>query len=210
MSERRETILPTRRSLLTRLKNWDDQEGWRRFFDTYWRLIYGVARQAGLTDTESQDVVQDTILSVAKQMRGFRYDSARGTFKSWLRVLTRRRIADFQRGQYRQVQCVESDTSLDPTRTALVERVADASADRLEVLWDEEWQKHVLEAAIRRVQRNVDARQFQMFTCYVVKGWAPAAVARRLGVSIGQVYLAKHRVGIQVRKEIERLEQGLV
>jgi RNA polymerase sigma factor (sigma-70 family) len=210
MSERRETILPTRRSLLTRLKDWDDQEGWRRFFDTYWRLIYGVARQAGLTDAESQDVVQETILSVAKQMRDFRYDSARGTFKSWLRLLTRRRIADFQRRQYRQVQCVEPNSNLDPARTALVERVADASADGLESVWDLEWQKHILETAIRRVQRQVDARQFQMFACYVLKGWAPTDVARKLGVSIGQVYLAKHRVGIQVRKEIERLELGLV
>jgi hypothetical protein len=36
-------LLPTRWTLIERLKNWDDQESWRQFFDTYWKLIYGVA-----------------------------------------------------------------------------------------------------------------------------------------------------------------------
>ena len=46
--------LPTRWSLLARLKNWEDQESWKTFFDTYWRLIYNVAIKAGLTDQEAR------------------------------------------------------------------------------------------------------------------------------------------------------------
>ena len=56
MAKHRNTLIPTRRSLLTRLKNWDDQEGWREFFDTYWNLIYGVALKAGLTDAEINQI----------------------------------------------------------------------------------------------------------------------------------------------------------
>ena len=36
-------LIPTRRSLLTRLKDWGDQAGWQEFFDIYWRLIYSIA-----------------------------------------------------------------------------------------------------------------------------------------------------------------------
>ncbi len=61
--------LSTRWSLLTRLKNWDDQESWKEFFDTYWRLIYNVAIKAGLSDAEAQDVVQETVLTVAEKLR---------------------------------------------------------------------------------------------------------------------------------------------
>jgi RNA polymerase sigma factor (sigma-70 family) len=209
MTQRHPSILPTRRTLLTRLKNWDDQEGWRRFFDTYWNLIYAMARQAGLSDAESQDVVQETVLSVAKQMRGFRYDPTRGTFKSWLRLITRRRIADFQRSRYRQVRQVEPSAA-EPHLAALVEGVADSCADDLEALWEAEWRQTLLDAAVRQVRRQVDARQYQMFSCYVLKGWSAAVVAKTLGVSVGQVYLAKHRVGLLVRKEVERLEQGRI
>jgi RNA polymerase sigma-70 factor (ECF subfamily) len=75
----------TRATLLGRLKNWNDQASWQEFFDIYWQLIYRVARKAGLTDAEAQDVVQETLVAVAKHMPGFKYDPAVGTFKaSWI------------------------------------------------------------------------------------------------------------------------------
>jgi len=54
-------LIPTQKSLLSRLKNWDDQSSWKTFFDTYWRLIYAFARRAGLGDAEAQDVVQFSV-----------------------------------------------------------------------------------------------------------------------------------------------------
>ena len=56
-------FIPTRRSLLSRLKDWDNQDSWRDFFNTYWRLIYEFAAKAGLDDADAQDVVQETVIS---------------------------------------------------------------------------------------------------------------------------------------------------
>ncbi len=53
MSKHPDEFLPTRKSLLSRLKNWDDSQSWREFFDTYWSLIYGVAIKGGLSDAEA-------------------------------------------------------------------------------------------------------------------------------------------------------------
>ena len=89
-----EELIPTRRTLLSRLKDWNDQQSWKEFFDTYWKLIYGVARKSGLTETESQDVVQETMVSVARQMPTFKYDPRIGSFKAWLLNLTRWRMGD--------------------------------------------------------------------------------------------------------------------
>src|SRR5262245_5224284 len=94
-------LLTTRRSLLSRLRDWDNEERWRDFFYTYWRLIHGLAMKCGLTESEAQDVVQETMLSVAKQMPGFKYDPALGSFKGWLLQITRRRIADQMRKRAR-------------------------------------------------------------------------------------------------------------
>src|SRR5688572_618544 len=33
-------FIPTRQSLLSRLRDWDDRESWNDFFETYWKLIY--------------------------------------------------------------------------------------------------------------------------------------------------------------------------
>src|SRR5947207_15706720 len=87
-------LIPTRRSLLSRLKNWDDQESWRVFFDTYWKLIYNMAKRAGLSDPEAQDVVQETVISVLKSMADFSYQKTNSSFKRWLLQLTSCRIAD--------------------------------------------------------------------------------------------------------------------
>jgi DNA-directed RNA polymerase specialized sigma24 family protein len=94
MTEDPDKFIPTRESLLSRLKDWDDQESWRRFFDTYWRLIYRAALKAGLIETEAQDVVQETLISVAQKMPGFKYEPAIDSFKGWLFYQTRLRIAD--------------------------------------------------------------------------------------------------------------------
>src|SRR6266404_6988744 len=83
MSDAKEFI-PTRQSLLSRLRDWNDQESWKVFFDTYWKLIYNAARRAGLSEAEAQDVVQDTVISVSKSMPNFKYHEDQGSFKSWL------------------------------------------------------------------------------------------------------------------------------
>src|SRR6266446_1215878 len=87
-------LIPTRKSLLSRLKNWDDQESWRVFFETYWKLIYTTGIKAGLTETEAQDVVQETVISILKSMGDFKYQSNNASFKSWLLQLTSWRITD--------------------------------------------------------------------------------------------------------------------
>jgi RNA polymerase sigma-70 factor (ECF subfamily) len=79
--------------LLQRLKRWDDQESWRDFFNLYWGLLYATAIKSGLSDSEAQDVVQDTVILVSRKMEGFKYDPVVDSFKGWLLYLTRKRIA---------------------------------------------------------------------------------------------------------------------
>src|SRR6266581_3661770 len=88
----REKTSSRRGRVLSRLKDWRDGESWQDFFDTYWRLIYGVARKAGLSDAEAQDIVQETVFSVARKIEGFRYDPKVCSFKTWMLNLTRWRI----------------------------------------------------------------------------------------------------------------------
>ena len=54
MATETDEFIPTRRSLLSRLKNWNDSASWQEFFNLYGRLIFGVARQAGLSETEAR------------------------------------------------------------------------------------------------------------------------------------------------------------
>jgi len=198
-------LIPTRRSLLTRLKDWEDRDGWKEFFDTYWRLIYGVALKAGLTETEAEEVVQETVVAVAKQMPTFRYNAA-GSFKAWLLQITRRRIVDQFRKRQPWDQAGTPSGCDDSSRTATAERIPAEELD-LQPAWDEAWERNLMDAALQRVKSRVTPRQYQIFDLYVLREWPVREVARTLHVNTAQVYLAKHRVSGLVREELRRLEK---
>src|SRR6266566_3192044 len=134
---RTEATLQTRWSLIGRLKDIDDQQSWQEFFDAYWKLIYEVALKAGLSDTEAQEVVQETVISVAKQMPGFRYDPARGKFKGWLLQITRRRIADLVRKRM-QVRGASGGHPVETLNLEQIESVLDPAGCELEAIWAQE------------------------------------------------------------------------
>ena len=194
------SLAATRRSLVDRLVNWDDQKRWQEFFDTYWKLIYSAARKSGLTDAEAQEVVQETVITVA-----LKYDPAIGSFKGWLLQITRWRIVDQFRK--REPGAAKRPRAIDDRLTATIERVPDSHAVDLDEVWENEWKQNLFEAAIVRAKKKVDPKQFQIFDCYVRKEWPAQKVADQLRVSVGQVYLARHRVGSVLKKEIKALEK---
>jgi RNA polymerase sigma factor (sigma-70 family) len=207
MEERAEELLPTRQSLILRLRNWDDQESWRDFFNTYWKLIYGVAIKSGLNDAAAQDVVQDTIVSLATSLKDARYDSANGSFKSWLFTVTRRRIADhFRRAQARPASAAQTgDSSLTP----LLNRIPDPASMNWENVWDVEWEKNLMDAAVANVKRQVKPLQYQLFDCLVFKNWPVREITQKLRVGMHQVYFAKAKISRLIQKEITRLRREL-
>ena len=197
----------TRRSLVERLGNPDDRASWQTFFDSYGGLLYRVARAAGLTDTEAQEAVQETVITVARNVGGLRYNPAEGSFKGWLLQTARWRIADQFRLRRQALQAAPAQAFEGPG-TAFIDRVPDPGGPDLEAAWDAEWRSSLLAAALGRVRRQVDPRQFQIFDCYVTKGWPALRVARELGVSLAQVYVGKHRVGALLQKIVAGLERG--
>jgi len=208
MAQRNDDFIPTRATLLQRLKNWQDESSWQEFFDTYWKLIYGVARKAGMTDAEAQDVVQETMVAVARHMPKFKYDPAIGSFKAWLLNMTRWRIVDHTRRRAASPNH-EPLPEASETTTGTAEKVVDPASDDLDEVWDNEWTRALLEAAILKVKRRVDPQNYQLFDFYVNKDWPADKVAGTFGGSVDQVYLAKHRMTEMIKEEVKRLEKEM-
>lgn len=212
--DEKEQFARTRMSLIERLADWEDQRTWEEFYQTYWRLIYSVSTKAGLSREEAFDVVQETVIAVAKQWRkGQVYDPGKGSFKTWLMNLTRWRIADQFRLKQRNPAAANQaggtpDVDGDARRTATIERIeGENGADILDQVWEREWMSNLTDVALGRVKKLVSPKQYQIFHAYVVKEWDVAKVKSELGVSQSQVYLAKHRVGSLLKQEIESLKR---
>ena len=208
MARNAEDPIRTRRSLLNRLKNWEDQNSWNDFDRIYRELVYSFAKHKGLTDAEAEDVVQETFISVAKNIRDFNYDPAVGSFKSWLFHNTEWRIRD-QLRKRPKAALIADRSPRTSGGTATTDRIPDPAGFNLREIWDREWEKSLYDSALDKVKRLVKASQYQLYDLYVTKQWPVRKIALTLGVNVGQVYLAKHRVSVLLKKQIGMLRKQM-
>ncbi len=205
-SEPSQESLRTSLSLLNRLRDPADHASWERFYARYEPLITAVARKAGLGHAEVDDVVQETLIEVAKQMPEFCYDVSKGTFKGWLLTILRRRIYNHWRSQSYQAGKLRLPRA-ESFESQLMEMPGGDEIE-LEKIWDMEWRDHTVQLALEAVRTQVKPLQFQLFQLHVLKGISAQEVARRLGVKLMQVYWAKLRVGSIFRMACEAAEKG--
>ena len=83
-----DSIFATRSTLLVRLKDLDNQQAWQEFFDVYWVLLFNFARRAGLNEKDAEEVVMETVETVARKIEDFEYNRQRGRFKGWLLTMS--------------------------------------------------------------------------------------------------------------------------
>jgi RNA polymerase sigma factor (sigma-70 family) len=189
-------LIPTRESLLSRLKETSADESWREFFETYWRLIYHNARKAGLSDEDAQEVVQETMVALTKNIAEFRYNPARCSFKTWLLNLTRWKILD----RLRLNERVRKDQQ--NFRAQIQEKIERA--------WEEDWRLNVTEEALRRVQEQARPRLVQAFATHIIQGRSAAETSELLRMSVPAVYLACYRIRRLIKKEALKIEEGKI
>jgi RNA polymerase sigma factor (sigma-70 family) len=205
----RYTPIPTRASLLDRLKNSEDRDSWQTFFNIYRKLIYGHAINAGLTEDEAQEVVQETLIEVSDRIKTFHYDARHGSFKAWLFQLSHWRITD----QFRKRKSGDiplHEVPLDDHRAGTSAGASILPWVEPDLRWEEEWRQAILEAAVRKVSRQMSAKHFQVFDLVFIKQWPVSKVMATLQINRGRVYLLKFR-GIRLLKmELAHLKKGCV
>jgi RNA polymerase sigma-70 factor (ECF subfamily) len=201
----------TRPSLLFRLRDWQDAASWEEFYRLYHKLVFSLALRSGLPRAEAEDVTQDVFKRVAETIHEFESDPARGSFRGWLMNLTRWRVADQfrRRARHEPAAPVRRDDPAADDRTSTMNRIPDPEAGATDAGWEDEWQRHVLDAALARVARRTDAKHFQAFDLFSRQGWPVLRVARELGMNPATVYVIKHRLTKQLKAEVEVLRKQL-
>jgi RNA polymerase sigma factor (sigma-70 family) len=197
----------TRRSLIDRLRDSEDHSSWQEFFDTYWKLIYSVALKSGLSNSEAEEVVQETVLSIAKKMPSFHYNPTQCSFKGWLKHVTRLRIIDQLRKRHPEHRPLRSGRA-ETNTTDTVERIPDPNGLAIEEVWSQEWEGNLLDAAMERVKARAKAEQYQIFYMRLVQQIPALEVSRMLGINLGKVYFACRRISKMVKDERRRIERS--
>src|SRR5882724_1413147 len=174
----------TRASLLVRLRDRGDADAWQEFVRLYAPVIYGFARKRGLQDADAADLMQDVLRSLSSAVHRLEYDPVRGTFRGWLFTVTRNKVFNFLESRSRRV--VGSGDSGVQER---LEQHADANGT-LSADWEADYQRTMAAQAMERVKGEFQSATWQAFLQTAVEGLSPAQAAKRVGLSIGAVYVA--------------------
>ena len=200
----------TRPSLLGRLQAGDDAQSWEEFYRIYGKLVRDFALQAGLSVTEADEVVQETVIATSRHLPEYHYDPKKCRFKTWLLNQTSWRIKDQLKKRRRQLSFIQASASRqaddETSGTATINRVPDPAALDLETVFETQWQRSLYAGALERVKGKFSLKQLQIFDLVVTQEWPAADVAKSLGVSLANVYVTRHRISAAIKKETRRLE----
>jgi RNA polymerase sigma factor (sigma-70 family) len=183
----------TNASLLMALRNGEDLP-WSDFYDTYRPLMVLCGGDYHLSPHEIDELCQQVMLDIFKNHKTFQYDPQKGRFRDYLRQVIRRNAIDLlrRRGD-KQSQAIIEDSSL--------------AEDPMAAKWESEWREHVLNQALMQLRQSIQPKTYQAFELYALKGEPAKTVAQFLDISVGQVYLAKHRATATLRQLIEQLQK---
>jgi RNA polymerase sigma-70 factor (ECF subfamily) len=189
----------TRVSLLSRLrKDPQDSSAWDEFVGRYGPRIESWCRCWGLQEADVQDVTQTVLVRLATKLRGFVYDPT-GSFRAWLKTLTRHAWSDFVADRQR------AGTGAGGSGMFEVLHAVEARDD-LEKRMEDAFDLELLGLAANRVRQRVEAHTWEAFRLTALEGLSGAEVAHRLGMPVVSVFKAKSNVQKMLQEEIALLE----
>jgi RNA polymerase sigma-70 factor (ECF subfamily) len=190
----------TRASLLLRLRNPRDHEAWEEFVSLYEPVIYRVLRHSGLQDADALEVLQDLFLAVSRNIERWKLGAEHGSFRNWLRQVTRNLVVSWVRRQRRQLTTTPVDLD------SLLESAPDRNCPESNE-FDRELRRALFHRASEQVRREVRPPTWQAFFDVAVSGLSVAETAIKLGMSSGAVRVAKCRIISRLSVVVAAMEQ---
>lgn len=188
----------TNPTLLSRIRlTPHDQEAWRDFDQRYRPKILEWCRSWNLQPQDAQDVTQDVLAKLVKNLATFEYDPRR-SFRGWLRTIARHAFSDFLKGRRRFGTSGSDESMFGQLQT---NQACDTFVDQLQ----EEFEREQLREAMARVQLRVEPKTWQVFVMNALDGKPAKEVAQAMAIKVPAVYMAKKRVQDMLCKEMARL-----
>lgn len=188
----------TRKSLLLRLKDSSNEASWHEFYAIYGRMIFGYALRYRLSHAEAEDIVQDVCVKLFRQILVFEYSPDQGHFRGWLKTVTKHTVIDFIRRKERR------SNHLGNYRNH-AEIIHEETTAKDDALWQREWEKALLDAALQRVYSRISDHCRKVFHLFVVEDIPANEVGLQLGIEANAVYACKHRILRMIREEVNIL-----
>jgi RNA polymerase sigma-70 factor (ECF subfamily) len=185
-------------SLLEHLRREPHSPCWGRFAELYEPWLRGALRRHGLQPADADDLVQEVMAVLIKEVPNFQHNGRKGAFRTWLRRLTANRLRELWR---------ERKYAPAAGGSPLAEKLDQLTDDRshLSQLWDREHDAHVVSRMLKGIAADFEPKTWQIFRAFVIDGRKAAEVAAEFDVSEGAVWTAKSHVLKRLRQVAKEL-----
>jgi RNA polymerase sigma factor (sigma-70 family) len=186
-------------SLLERLRLRPDPESWQRLVDLYSPLLRDWLRRYAVSHADADDLIQEVLTVLVRELPDFRHDLRRGAFRRWLRNILVNRLRTFWRSRRATLEGARGN-EIDE----LLGRLEEPS-DELARLWDLEHDRYVLGRLTELLKTEFEPTTWQAFRLVALEGQSHAEAAAGLGLSVNAIRIAKSRVLKRMRQEADGL-----
>lgn len=193
-------ITRTSTILLEGLKDLGNDLAWVEFDRRYRSLLMAVAHRVGLSDSDAEDAVQDTLAAFMEQYRHGNFNRQKGRLRDWLAGIMIFKARDIQRQSMRR----EKQGGRDSAGKGAIEEIEDKS---IQSAFEEEWSNALLRQCLEEVRQEVSPQAYESFELFALHQWPARQVADRLGISMDLVYQNKRRVIGRIRQLLPRMEE---
>lgn len=178
-------------SLLERLRYSPDEPSWQRLTGLYVPLVRRWLNQQGLPPSDADDLTQEILLVIVRELPAFDHSGRKGAFRSWLRTITVYRLRGYWRSkQTRPDQAVEEE----------LDRLEDPGSE-LARIWDREHDEFIARRLMELIEPEFTPATWQAFRRQTIDGLTASEAATELGVSANAALIAKSRVLRCLRQE---------
>jgi len=195
--------LETRPTLLERARDLQDQAAWEELCRAYLPLIHGYARQRGCSEAMAADVVQETLLTLARKLPEFEYDRDKGQFRSYLLTIVTNHIRTAFRRERRYVELDSGEEEGEAASARIPAPEQPPPGDN----WDRQWDINLYRLALGAVRERVDATVFESFVRYGIRREPAAEVAADLDCTINAIYQHRNRLVRMLSSEVAQLRR---
>ena len=186
----------THKTLLERIRTGDDVS-WQEFYDRYSPAVLNICSNAGFSESEGLDILQDVMLKIFRHDLVMRFDAERARFRTYFNRIVRSCISDFGKKKDRRNEREITGEEIPETPVP---------AD-LETLIEEEWKNQMLKEALERLRNQVKPETFLAFQLTAIQGKSTKAAAEFIQMDVNMVYVARSRCLARLRKIIEDINR---
>ncbi|MEM9827028.1 MAG: sigma-70 family RNA polymerase sigma factor [Planctomycetota bacterium] len=191
----------TRLSLIDELKSDGAEPAWRNFCEIYERLIQHWLRREGLQQADIDDVQQEVMTTLLTEVPKFVHNGRQGAFRCWLRrIVSNRMRRTWKMKSLEQRRVCGVDLSL------IAEQLSD-DASRMSAAWDQEHNHFVLNGLLKLLAAKFSQTHMRAFRRVSMNGEPAQQVADELGMSLGGLRVAQHRILKALRQTAGELVQ---